>query len=434
MPSASSASAHGAPGTALAADHVARPSADLLRHAVRDLGDGIQLEVQVRRPRPGLAAVVLEHLEVDRLVRWLGGGPELAHRVTHVAEELLGEMRAGVREPLVVVPRPDHDLPRPAPVWHILRQQLDLGVPFPASRDDLEDVRAQDDAANGIVVALWRVIAVAAMGALYRRGLHREGGVLEGAVGDDRRPPAGDRVAAKLEHAALPGGQPSSFSSQLRRRSCAAHSSRRSDMISTSSWRPRAKWRRRSVPSRLKPAFSYERRAARVAGVDLELDALQPQLAEPEVADGPQGIGAISLVPLAFLTNADPELGVAIDEVEVVETDRANRLVIGEPADHEVVVGLALGGDHVLEPLFLHRPVERGPNQEVAGRLAISEPADESVEVVPFGGAQVDQLTANGRRRTLGSVGARLIGVPPALGLPKGNPLFRRGYKEDRYR
>ena len=51
----------------------------------------------------------------------------------------------------------------------------------------------------GVAILL---VAVAAVRALDGGGLHGERGVLEGAVGDDRRPPAGDRVAAQLEHRA----------------------------------------------------------------------------------------------------------------------------------------------------------------------------------------------------------------------------------------
>ena len=62
-----------------------------------------------------------------------------------------------------------------------------------------------------------------------------------------------------------------------------------------------------------------------VPGIDVQADPLEPELAEAEVADGAERIGPVALVPLAFLADGDPELGVAVLEVEAVQADRPDR-------------------------------------------------------------------------------------------------------------
>src|SRR5438874_2365144 len=53
-----------APHTGPAADHVARPTPDLLGHPVRNLRNRVQLQVQVLAPRARLAAVALDCLDI----------------------------------------------------------------------------------------------------------------------------------------------------------------------------------------------------------------------------------------------------------------------------------------------------------------------------------------------------------------------------------
>ena len=100
------------------------------------------------------------------------------------------------------------------------------------------------------------LVAVAAVGPLDRLRLDLEGLALEGAVGHDRRPPAGDRVPSQLEHrrivlAAVPAAE------VRQRLPLVAQEAHDMDVVVL----PAAKWARRIVPSWVKPAFSYERRA-----------------------------------------------------------------------------------------------------------------------------------------------------------------------------
>ena len=70
----------------------------------------------------------------------------------------------------------------------------------------MEGIGAQDDAPNGGLVGIGPgriLVAMPAMGALHRGSLDRKRGMLEIAIGDDGRPPAGDGVAPQLEHRAM---------------------------------------------------------------------------------------------------------------------------------------------------------------------------------------------------------------------------------------
>ena len=132
-----------------------------------------------------------------------------------------------------------------------------------------------------------------------------------------------------------------------------------------------------------------------VAGVDEEADALEPKRAEPEVADGAQRIGPVALVPFALLADGDPELCVPVREVDGVQAGGPDRPIVAEQADDEVVVGLALGGQHAVEPGRLGGLAHRREHREVAEHLRVVEPANEERNVGALGGAQVDVLPAD---------------------------------------
>ena len=64
---------------------------------------------------------------------------------------------------------------------------------------------------------------------------------------------------------------------------------------------------------------------ALVVGKDVELDALQPQLPEAEVADRVQGISAVTAVPLGLLADQDAEGGAPVFQVDLAQVGGADR-------------------------------------------------------------------------------------------------------------
>ncbi len=87
-------------------DLVARAAADLLGQPVRDLRDGVQLDVQVLAARPGLAPVALHRLDAERdRPAGCASLPSSPHGVAQGAQQVDGEPRRGVGEALVVAAR-----------------------------------------------------------------------------------------------------------------------------------------------------------------------------------------------------------------------------------------------------------------------------------------------------------------------------------------
>src|SRR4029078_13579280 len=85
-------------------DHEARRAAQLPRDPVRDLGQVVEVEAEVVRPRAGLGAPVLDELEVVGLA----GIPGLCNRGPRLADQAFDRLRAdGVQRPVLLRRRDD---------------------------------------------------------------------------------------------------------------------------------------------------------------------------------------------------------------------------------------------------------------------------------------------------------------------------------------
>ena len=198
----------GAPHAASRLDHLARAATDLLGDPVRHLRDRIQLEVEVRAAGSGLPAVALDDLDVERLGSPVGIDRRVARRRGPASRRA---RRAGARPPAAARRRRSARDGRVgptrishAPVARSTSLMRELGGAGLRRVDAVEGLRAERHATNEVRrLVVGRLVAVTAVGALDRLRLDLEGGALEGPIGDDRRPPAGDRVPAQLEHGGI---------------------------------------------------------------------------------------------------------------------------------------------------------------------------------------------------------------------------------------
>jgi hypothetical protein len=160
------------------------PAADLFGDPVWDLGDGIQLHVQVLAARPCLASVGLHGLDVQRLVldAWLVA--HMAHRVPYAAEQIGGEPRAGVGEALVMAARPNQDLPRPRAGLDLRHRKLRRA--FLGWVDTVKGVVTQGHSPNAVLFLERRFVTVPTVAAFDGQCLDGERAVLKAAVGDHR--------------------------------------------------------------------------------------------------------------------------------------------------------------------------------------------------------------------------------------------------------
>ena len=96
----------------------------------------------------------------------------------------------------------DQDLPGAGRTLDLAQRQL--GGLRLRRVDPMERMRPKGDPSHEVGrAAVGGLVAVAAVRALHRQGLDLEGLSLERPIGDDRGPPAGDRVAAELEHGGI---------------------------------------------------------------------------------------------------------------------------------------------------------------------------------------------------------------------------------------
>src|SRR5205085_6751637 len=177
---------------------------------------------------------------------------DLEHRVSQAAQQVDGELGSCVSKPLVMVARPNQDLPAAGACLDLAHRHL-RGLVL-ARIDAVERIGPKGYAADSVVVLGRGLVAVAAVRSLDRKCLDGEGAVLERAVGDDRRPPAGDRVAPELEPARIVP-EPQSWVVAASRRGSANQSSRSRDIANASAKSPCLKMARRMVPSVVIPAF-----------------------------------------------------------------------------------------------------------------------------------------------------------------------------------
>jgi hypothetical protein len=138
--------------------------------------------------------------------------------------------------------------------------------------------------------------------------------------------------------------------------------------------------------------------------VHVEPDPLQAQLAEAEVEQGADRIGAVALGGVGRVADEDPEARAAVRQVERVEIDRPDGPVVLEPADHEEPAVAGVVVDHLLEPAFLHRLADRAPERQVLRGSGIGQPPDEERDVGPLARTKVDEPAVDER------FGARRVG------------------------
>ena len=171
-------------------------AAQLLRDPVRDLGDVVQIEAEVVRPRSGLGTPVLDHLEVVRL----GGRSGVRDCRPCPADEALDDLVAdGVERPVLAWWRDDRS---PAAARPCLRQR-DLGerpvqlAGVLVRADDVEGEVLERPDPDPVARRQPAVLAVAAI--VDQLGRRREPVAMKGAIHDGGDPPAGNRVLPELE-------------------------------------------------------------------------------------------------------------------------------------------------------------------------------------------------------------------------------------------
>ena len=187
-----------APRALALADHEPRGAAELLRDPVRDLGQVVQVEAEVVRPGAGLAAPVLDDLEV----LGLAGGPGLGEGGPGAREEAHDRLVADGVEGAVLAGRGDDRPPRAARPGVGERDLGDAVVELAGllvGADDMEREVLEGPEPDAVAGRQPAVLAVAAVVDLVRGP--GEPVAMEGAIDDRRDPPAGDRVLAQLEQA-----------------------------------------------------------------------------------------------------------------------------------------------------------------------------------------------------------------------------------------